>query len=225
MKSATQLRHLAATIAAAAIIGTAGIATAATTTATPATPVAPPQVAQCAGCHGANGMGNPVAGFPALAGQPTAYLEHQLYAFKHGTRRNAIMKSFATGLTAADRKAIATYYNSLPVVAPASLPAAPSDDLGKTIALHGAGVGTAHVIPACASCHAAGGLGRAPAFPRLAGQPEQYLEAQLIDWRKGSRNESNLHLMRNIAKDLTAQQIKAVAQYYASLPPTGTSGS
>jgi cytochrome c553 len=219
MKLDARLRRLAAALAGAAILGTAGIATAATT------PAAPPQIAQCAGCHGANGMGNTVAGFPALAGQPTAYLEHQLYAFKHGTRRNAIMKSFAVGLTAADRKAIATYYNSLPVIAPASLPAAPSDNLGQTIALNGAGIGTAHAIPACASCHAAGGLGRAPAFPRLAGQPEQYIETQLIDWQKGSRNENNLHLMRNIAKNLTAPQIKAVSQYYASLPPTGKSGS
>lgn len=216
MKRIATLRRLTIVATGAVVIGTVGIAIAA---------AAPPRVAQCAGCHEANGMGNAVAGFPALAGQPTQYLEHQLYAFKHGTRRNAIMKTFAIGLTAADRKAIATYYNSLPVVASGSPPAPPSDDLGQTIALHGAGIGTSHVIPACDSCHAAGGLGRAPTFPRLAGLPEQYIEGQLIDWKQGSRSESTLHLMRNIAKMLTAKQVKAVSQYYASLPPTGKSGS
>ncbi|MDD2877751.1 MAG: c-type cytochrome [Acidiphilium sp.] len=181
---------------------------------------APPQVAACAGCHAANGMGNPVAGFPALAGQPSGYLEQQLYAFKHGTRRNAIMNSFATSLNAADRKAIAAYYHGMPVVAPASLPAAPADDAGATLATEGADAGTPHAIPACDSCHGAGGLGVAPAFPRLAGQPESYIESQLIDWRNGARTESDLHLMRNVAVLLTSAQIKAVSAYFASLPPT-----
>ncbi|SIR01643.1 MULTISPECIES: c-type cytochrome [Acidiphilium] len=185
----------------------------------------PPQVAQCAGCHQANGMGNPVAGFPALAGQPTEYLEGQLYAFKHGTRRNGIMKSFANGLSAADRKAIAAYYHGLPVVAPASLPAAPTDAIGATLAMQGADIGTSHAIPACDSCHGAGGLGIAPAFPRLAGQPAQYLENQLTDWQKGSRNESNLHLMHNVAVLLSPAQIKAVAAYFAALPPVAKPGS
>ncbi len=181
----------------------------------------PPQVAQCAGCHGANGMGNPVAGFPALAGQPTEYLEQQLYAFKHGTRRNAIMKSFALGLTAADRRAIATYYHDLPAIAPTALPAAPSDATGATLAMNGAGIGTDHAIPACDSCHGAGGLGVAPAFPRLAGEPAAYIAAQLTDWQSGSRSETDVHLMHNIAVMLSPAQIKAVSEYFAALPPTG----
>lgn len=183
---------------------------------------APPQVAQCAGCHGANGMGNPSAGFPALAGQPTRYLEQQLDAFKHGTRRNAIMKGFAAGLNAADRKAIATYYNGLKVTASASAPA-PADKQGAMLAMHGADIGTDHAIPACDSCHGAGGVGRPPGFPRLAGQPAQYLADQLNDWRKGSRNESNLHLMQGIAEKLSPAQIKAVTTYFASLPPAPAS--
>ncbi len=185
----------------------------------------PPQVAQCAGCHQANGMGNPVAGFPALAGQPSAYLEQQLYAFKHGTRRNGIMKSFAVGLSAADRRAIAAYYNALPVVPPASLPKPPTDDVGATLAMQGGDIGTAHPIPACDSCHGAGGLGIAPAFPRLAGEPAQYIENQLSNWQDGSRNESNLHLMHNVAVLLSPVQIKAVAAYFASLPPVAKPGS
>lgn len=179
----------------------------------------PPQAAQCAGCHGQNGMGNPAAGFPALAGQPVKYLEQQLYAFKHGTRRNGMMSSFAGGLNASERKAIAEYYHGLPVVAPTSLPAAPKDNVGETLAIHGVGAGTDHAIPACDSCHGAGGRGMEPEFPRLAGQPANYLEAQLLAWQKGARNESNLHLMQKIADMLSPSQIKAVAAYFAAQPP------
>ena len=182
----------------------------------------PSQVAQCAGCHGQNGMGNPAAGFPALAGQPVNYLEQQLYAFKHGTRRNGMMSSFAGTMNAPERKAIAEYYHSLPLVAPASLPAAPKDDVGQTLAINGVGAGTDHAIPACDSCHGAGGNGMEPEFPRLAGQPANYLEAQLLAWQKGSRNESNLHLMQKIADMLSQSQIKAVAAYFAAQPPAAS---
>lgn len=178
----------------------------------------PPQVAQCAGCHGANGMGNAAAGFPALAGQSPQYLEDQLYAFKVGTRRNAIMKSFADGLDKSQRAAIAAYYHGLPVVASAAAATAPTNDTGAKLAMQGAATGTSKAIPACTSCHGAGGMGQGPAFPRLAGQPAQYLENQLTDWQSGSRNESNLHLMGSIARNLSAKQIKAVAAYFAALP-------
>lgn len=180
---------------------------------------APSQVSQCAGCHGQNGMGNPSAGFPALAGQPANYIEQQLYAFKHGSRHNGMMKSFAGQLNARDRKAIADYYANLPVQVPASLPAAPKGDLGANLAIHGAGVGTAHAIPACESCHGAGGRGVGPMFPRLAGQPEKYLETQLLDWQKGTRNEANVHIMQQIALMLSKDQIKAVSAYFAAQSP------
>lgn len=180
---------------------------------------APPQVAQCAGCHGQNGMGNPSAGFPALAGQPAKYLDSQLYAFKHGSRQNSLMQGFASSLNAADRKAIANYYHDLPVVAPASLPEAPKSDVGADLAIHGAGAGTDHAIPACESCHGAGGRGVGPLFPRLAGQPAKYLEAQLFDWQKGTRNETNVHIMQQIAVMLSSNQVKAVAAYFASQSP------
>ncbi|HEX7391286.1 MAG TPA: c-type cytochrome [Acidiphilium sp.] len=180
----------------------------------------PPQAAQCAACHQADGMGNPAVGFPALAGQPADYLEQQLYAFKHGTRQNQMMAGFAKGLNATERKAVATYFSQLPVIAPATLPAAPKDDLGAMLATRGADTGTDHAIPSCDSCHGANGEGRPPEFPRLAGQSAQYLANQLTDWQKGTRNESNLHLMQDIAVRLSPAQIKAVSAYFASLPPT-----
>ncbi|MGC8531371.1 MAG: c-type cytochrome [Acidiphilium sp.] len=214
-----RFRHrLAATaltvaIGAIAIGGTVGIGIAA----------APPEVASCAGCHGANGMGNPAAGFPALAGLHAGYLEQQLYAFKHGTRANAMMNAMGASLNAATRAKIAAYYASLPVPPVAEPDPAPSG-LGAQIAMQGLNTDTPHAVPACASCHGDAGLGQGR-FPRLAGQSAAYLSAQLVAWQKGTRGETPLHLMRHIARKLTPADITAVTAYYAALSPNPAPGA
>jgi len=179
---------------------------------------APPQATSCSGCHGGDAMGNPMANFPPLAGQPALYLEQQLEAFKTGARQNSIMKTMADGLSASDRKKLADYFASLPVT-PAPQPSPAPTGLGATIALEGLNSGTPKAIPACASCHGAGGLGQGEAFPRIAGLTAPYIESQLHAWQNGTRTETSLHLMRNVARKLDSDQIKAVATYYAALSP------
>lgn len=177
---------------------------------------APPQVAGCAGCHGVTGMGNPASGFPALAGLRASYIEQQLFAFKHGSRVNAIMKGIAQPLNAPQRAAIGRYYAAMMLPSrpePSPLPGGE----GAVLAIDGAWMHTTKGVPACDSCHGPFGLGVGTAFPRLAGQPASYLAAQLDAWRQGTRNNDPLHLMRNIARQLTPAQITAVAAYYASL--------
>ncbi|MDD2876079.1 MAG: c-type cytochrome [Acidiphilium sp.] len=176
----------------------------------------PPQIASCASCHGAGGLGNASAGFPALAGLPASYTAQQLYAFKHGTRVNAIMTQMAAPLNAAQRNAIAAYYAALPVPVtpePAPLPTG----AGAALAINGDWGHRLTGVPSCDSCHGPEGVGVGAVFPRLAGQPKAYLAAQLVDWQKGSRNDDPLHLMRNVAARLSARQIDAVAAYYAAL--------
>ena len=90
-----------------------------------------------------------------------------------------------------------------------------------------AGVGPAAAAPdgaqlvtskGCIACHGVNGEGQAAAgFPRLAGQPEAYLEAQLHNFASGRRINP---VMQPQAKLLTADEIKAAAKYYASLTPT-----
>jgi cytochrome c553 len=184
---------------------------------------APPETASCAGCHGANGMGNAAANFPALAGLHAGYLNQQLYAFKHGSRVNVIMKTMAVGLTAATRSKIAAYYASLPVTPMAEPNPAPGG-LGAQIAMQGLNTGAANAVPACASCHGAGGLGQGR-FPRLAGPPQAYLAAQLVAWQKGTRGETPTHLMRHIARKLSPADITAVTTYYAALSPNPAPGA
>lgn len=191
---------------AAAALMCCGVATAATL---------PPEISSCAACHGADGLGNAASGYPALAGLSAAYIEQQLFSFKHGTRQNPIMKGLATPLNSTQRRDIARYYAAMnvpPKPEPKTLPA------GATLAMRGDWNGTTSGIPACDACHGPEGIGVAPMFPRLAGQSRAYLAAQLADWQNGSRNNDPLHLMRNIARRLTQAQITAVTTYYAALP-------
>jgi cytochrome c553 len=184
---------------------------------------APPQAAVCASCHGANGLGKQGANYPALAGLPAVYIERQLYDFKHGSRENPIMSGLANGLNAQSRAAIAKYYAALPVPVkpePKPLPGGAGATLARNGAWHGS---TTQGVPACASCHATNGLGVGAQFPRLAGQPANYIAAQLYDWKNGSRKNGPLGLMQAVARKLSPAEIQAVAAYYAALsakPPT-----
>lgn len=74
-------------------------------------------------------------------------------------------------------------------------------------------------VPACMGCHSPTGMGNAPAgYPRLSGQHAQYIEKQLKDFRAGYRkNDGESMVMRQIAKNLTDAEIKAVANFVAGL--------
>jgi len=66
----------------------------------------------CMGCHNENGSGNPVAKFPALAGQHAAYTIKQLAAFRDNKRENdsnKMMRSIAIKMTPAEIEAVANY--------------------------------------------------------------------------------------------------------------------
>ncbi len=182
---------------------------------------APPQIATCASCHGVNGMGNLSAGFPALAGLPAPYIERQLTAFKHGERKNAVMQSMANPLDAKARAAIAAYYATLPVPATPE-PTKKLNTQGEALAMNGVWGGKLTGVPACDSCHGPYGIGVGVSFPRLAGQPQSYISAQLTAWKNGSRTGDPLHLMSNVATQLSAAEISAVSAFYASLSPNPT---
>jgi cytochrome c553 len=69
------------------------------------------KAATCAGCHGANGEGK--APNPKLAGLAEDKIVQDLKDYKSGKRSNAIMKSFASQLSAKDMENLAAYYASL----------------------------------------------------------------------------------------------------------------
>ncbi len=74
----------------------------------------------CMACHGITGKGNPLSGYPVLAGQHAAYTEGRLLAYKAGeTVKNEadvnghIMASVVKYLDDAEIKAVANYIQGL----------------------------------------------------------------------------------------------------------------
>lgn len=100
------------------------------------------------------------------------------------------------------------------LIAGASLglnPAHADSRAGATLAQQG-GSG----ISACVSCHGARGEGQAATgFPRLAGQPQAYLLRQMQAFADGTRKNP---MMEPIARALSAQQMRDLADHYAGLP-------
>ncbi|HEX4984873.1 MAG TPA: cytochrome c [Burkholderiales bacterium] len=67
----------------------------------------------------------------------------------------------------------------------------------------------------CAACHGAdGNTPIAPEYPRLAGQPDDYLEKALSDYKSGKRKNP---LMAPQAQNLSRQDIKDLAAYFSGL--------
>ena len=67
---------------------------------------------------------------------------------------------------------------------------------------------------ACAPCHGPDGVSRMPATPHLAGQPAEYLIAQLRAFRSGRRAHA---VMGVVAKPLSDADIDDLAAWYASI--------
>jgi cytochrome c553 len=73
----------------------------------------------CMSCHGPAGEGNPLAGYPSLAGQHAVYSEKMLTGFRAGTTWGAddssskIMTDVAKRLTDEEIKAVSSYVQGL----------------------------------------------------------------------------------------------------------------
>ena len=84
--------------------------------------------------------------------------------------------------------------------------------------------GKAKVAVVCAACHGATGVSVSDAIPNLAAQRAGYIEGQLKAFRDGTRKggpTSPAATMTAIAAQLTPEEIKNVAAYFASLPGAG----
>ncbi|MBU8536591.1 c-type cytochrome [Falsiroseomonas tokyonensis] len=176
------------------------------------------QQGACFACHGFDGAGQAAAGFPALAGQSAEYLHEQLERYASGARPNPIMQPIAAAMTPDQRRDVSVYYAAQPPQASAG--ARPQGD--PALLQHGgnlSAIGSAERgVQACQNCHGPGGIGLWPNYPRLAGQPADYLAAQLRAWKQGERpGDEPYNFMANIAARLTEDDIRAVSLYFASV--------
>ena len=182
----------------------------------------PPAVtATCARCHGIDGMGRGLGAFPRLAGQRPAYLLASLRAYARAERHSGIMQPVAAGLDATALEPIAAYYanqRSPSLGASGTIAAeAATPEIARGRAIATSGVPD-RLVPPCVECHGPGAQPRNPLYPVLAGQYAEYLVQQLSAFKAEDRGGTEYHhIMQKVAGQLTDEQIRAVAEYYASL--------
>jgi cytochrome c553 len=68
----------------------------------------------------------------------------------------------------------------------------------------------------CAGCHGEGGISQTENIPSLAGQPDQFIQWQLVFFRGGSRKNEQ---MQPIAEQIGNEDIRSLGAYFASLTP------
>lgn len=165
----------------------------------------------CSTCHGPRGISTSPE-FPILAAQRRSYIESQLEAFRAHTRGEQIAHDFMWGIAGGldDRMidAVAGYYAAQP---PAPGRAGDPALIAKGKQLFEEGV-AGRGIPACATCHGMDGAGQGD-FPRLAGQHAKYVVKQLQYIQSLVRNAPVMH---GIIKDLTPDEMQAVAAFVQS---------
>jgi cytochrome c553 len=162
---------------------------------------------RCTMCHGARGMSE--AHTPNLAGQYAVVVYKQLRDFASGARQNAAMSPMVRSLSDQDMRDLAAYYASLPRPAPKRSVYGPN---APDIVAHGAPLRN---IAACATCH--GGVDHKTGSPWLDGLSAAYTKAQLQAFASGARRNDISGQMRNIARNMTPEEIAQAASWYASL--------
>jgi cytochrome c553 len=68
----------------------------------------------------------------------------------------------------------------------------------------------------CAGCHGENGISQMEGVPSLAGQPDQFIQWQLVFFRAGSRKNEQ---MQPIVEQLDNNDIRNLGAYFASLTP------
>ncbi len=68
----------------------------------------------------------------------------------------------------------------------------------------------------CTPCHGETGISQTENTPSLAGQPDLYLQWQLVFFRSGSRKNE---IMQPMAEQLSNEDVRNLGAYFASLSP------
>ena len=68
----------------------------------------------------------------------------------------------------------------------------------------------------CAGCHGDNGISQTENIPSLAGQPDQFVQWQLVFFRSGSRKNEQ---MQPIVEQIDNEDIRNLGAYFASLTP------
>jgi cytochrome c553 len=159
------------------------------------------RVQLCAACHGQDGNStNPQ--IPSIAGQPKLFLENQLILFREELRRSDQMAPVVKGLKDAEIVKLAQHFSKLPAK---SMEAGVAN---KELAATGRGLSQKL---RCGVCHLSDYSGQNQ-IPRLAGQREAYLEAEMRAYRDGKRTGGDT-IMAAALYGVSDADIRALAHY------------
>ncbi|MFN3617601.1 MAG: c-type cytochrome [Aquabacterium sp.] len=172
--------------------------------------------AMCIGCHGIVGYKSSfpeIYNVPKISGQTAPYLSAALTAYRKGDRKHPTMRGIAISLTDQDIADLSAFYATHGADQRASGPAAAPKPSAEVQALLSRGN--------CMACHGEN-MNKPidPSYPKLAGQPADYLYAALRSYQV----EGNPHIgranaiMQGQVKAFTPAELKAMARYIASLP-------
>jgi len=155
----------------------------------------------CAACHGPDGNStNPQV--PSIAGQPKLFIENQLILFREEIRKSDQMAPVMKGLKDPEIIKLAEHFSRLPAKG------METGVLDKNLAQRGSQ--RAKELR-CGICHLADFSGQNQ-VPRLAGQREAYLEAEMRAYRDNKRTGGDT-IMAAALYGVTDADIKALAHY------------
>jgi cytochrome c553 len=196
---------------------TGGAPAAAPSASTGDAPAGAKKIAMCIGCHNITGYQSSfpeVYKVPKIAGQTSAYIVSALKGYRKGERKHPTMRAIATTLSDQDMADVGAYYEQLGKAgaqpAPAKPEREPSPQVAKLLAQAN-----------CAACHGANFAAPIdPTYPKIAGQYADYLYVALKAYQIDQNRYSgrNNAIMMGMARPFTRGEIKAMADYLASLP-------
>jgi len=174
------------------------------------------KAAMCIGCHGIPRYQSSfpeVYKVPLISGQNAKYIAAALAAYKKGERKHPTMRAIATSLSDQDMADLGAFYekhgaSSVKTVADTTPPAPPAD------------VAALLTKGACASCHGANyNKPIDPAYPKIAGQYNDYLFAALRAYgTEGNPNVGRANpVMGAQVRQFKRAELKAMADYLSTL--------
>ncbi len=169
--------------------------------------------AVCMACHGADGNSvTPI--WPKLAGQHEEYIKKQLNDFRADRRADGMMTPQAKMLQSdQDVADLAAYFSSQKQIGGVAV--ADMAKLGSKIYRGG---NSATGVAACMACHGPKGVGNPAAnYPRISGQHATYVDKALKDFRDNKRTNDNQGMMQAVTRNMSDEEIAAVAQYIQGL--------
>jgi cytochrome c553 len=171
---------------------------------------------KCSKCHGEDGADVEVLeeeDIPYLSGQLAHASYKQLVDYLDKKRVNRDMYKKIKKLSKQDFADVSAYYatQALPVAS-----VDPSKVTKQAVRMANRGAGH-RFIPPCAGCHGLDGEGSIVDVPALAGQSPTYFITTMIEYKEGDRENDIYSRMRYIAGELSEQEIKELADYYASI--------